>query len=159
MQPKAKETFCVMYADGEPLKKCAEAAGVRVGAIGHELNRDPAFQAALDAARVVRGLLAEDEAYQRAVNGREDDGKRRSDPLLQKVLASLQPDRFGDKTTVTHKGTVEILDGEQLAKARQLGRDEGLMDALQQIADRFSQSTAIEAETRLIEGGASGKDE
>lgn len=107
----------VLAETGNVAKACDEIALSR-GTAYWKRKHDPLFREAWDNIIEAAADNMEQEAYRRAVTGVDENVYYRdqlletrkvySDRLLGLLLAAYRPDRFGNKQTVTHKGTVGL---------------------------------------------------
>lgn len=113
-----KATFLRLLASGTTVEEAASACGVaRSGA--YELrNTDPQFAKEWEAARNARGVVLEEEARRRALNG--------SDVLLIFLLKGHFPDRYRDNIKVEHALAEKL---RKLAEAEGLDADEVVAEA------------------------------
>ena len=115
---RAREAFLEALRQGLSVKAACEAANMGRRTAYDLRESDLDFKAAWDAAIEEGTDLLEDEARRRAFEGIDQPlvsagklvatARRYSDPLLVFLLKSRRPEKYRERSTVEHSGTIDV---------------------------------------------------
>src|SRR5215510_12673110 len=99
------------YAATGRVKQACAVAGISRESHYKRLETDPAYQKAFARAQQQLGDVIEDELFRRGIDGE-------SDALLMFLARGFMPDKYKDRSSIEHSGTINLAERLQAARAR-----------------------------------------
>jgi hypothetical protein len=104
--------FLEMYAITGQIQHACRIAGIDRKTHYNKLAGDPAYQKAFAEAQKQLADVVEGEIFRRAIDGE-------SDALLMFLARGFMPDKYRDRTSVEHSGSIGLEIAERLQTARE----------------------------------------